>query len=324
MTKPLLATLLVAALCAASAGAARQGGQPVALVTAEQQNQLLAVELPEGKIVRRVTLPADPENVIGGPGLTTVVVSAKAGTVTLLDGRTLRVVKTLRGLRSPHLAAFSADGEYAYVTDDGSGDLVVIRLARPRIVDRLFVGVGAHHLAFNPNGKRLWIALGERAHTVAIVNTSSRAHPRLVGHYTPGFTVHDLAFSPDGQQVWLTSDDQTSVHVVSPRTHRLLFSVPVGAPPQHVAFNNQVQRLANRAWLTSGYSSRIELVDSRTGRILRTAKIPYGSFNIATSGSLVVTSSLLTGTVSEYDEQLRPLLSVHLAASTRDVAVTLW
>jgi DNA-binding beta-propeller fold protein YncE len=29
----------------------------------------------------------------------------------------------------PHLAAFSPDGEYAYITDDGSGDLVAIRLA---------------------------------------------------------------------------------------------------------------------------------------------------------------------------------------------------
>ena len=49
MTRSLLAALLLAGLVAAAAGAARQGGRPVALVTAEQQNQLLAVELPEGR-----------------------------------------------------------------------------------------------------------------------------------------------------------------------------------------------------------------------------------------------------------------------------------
>ena len=200
----------------------------------------------------------------------------------------------------------------------------MIRLARPRIVARLQVGLGAHHLAFAPDGRRLWIALGERAHTVVIVNTTKRARPRLAGRFDPGFTVHDLAFSPDGTQVWLTSDDQTSVHVVSARTHRLLFSVPVGAPPQHVAFNDQVERFAHNVWMTSGYGSRIELVDTRSGRILRTAKAPYGSFNLATEGSLVVTSSLLTGTLSEFDAQLRPLLSVRLAGSTRDVALTVW
>jgi hypothetical protein len=322
--KLLLASLLVAALCAGYAGATRSGGQPVALVTAEQQNQLLAVTLPEGKVIRRVRLPADPENVIAGPGLATIVVSAKAGAVTLLDTRSLRIIKIFRGLRSPHLAAFSPSGAYAYVTDDGSGALVVIQLARPKIVARLFVGTGAHHLAFDPNGRRLWIALGERARTIAIVNTTKHEHPRLLGRFDPGYTVHDLAFSPNGKQIWLTSDDQTNVHVINARTHQLLFRVPAGAPPQHVAFNNQVQGLANRAWLTSGYDSRIELVDTHNGRILGANKTPYGSFNIATNGSLIVTASLLNGTVSEFNETLHHLSTVRVANSTRDVALAVW
>lgn len=323
----LLALLLALALLplfATRAGARDAGGQPVALVTAERENVLLAVDLTGGRVLRRVTLPADPENVIAEPGVTTVVVSSKAGAVTLLDWRTLRIVKVFRGFRTPHLAAYAPDSEWAYVTDDSSGELVVIRLARPRIVARLFVGLGAHHLSVTPSGNRLWVALGERARTIAIVDTDHPGRPRLLRRFQPGYTVHDVAFSPDGREVWLTSDDETGVHVVSAANGRLLFTLPVGPPPQHVAFAEDVAALAHRAWLTSGYDSRIVLVDTRSGKIVRVHTAPYGSFNLAASGDLVVTSSLLGGTLSEFSFRLRPLLSVKLADAARDVAVTVW
>jgi len=71
--------ILVAALVLVSSASARQtGGVWVALVTAEQQNQLVAVDLSAGKVLRRVSLPADPQNVAVGEK-TVVVVSTKAG-----------------------------------------------------------------------------------------------------------------------------------------------------------------------------------------------------------------------------------------------------
>src|ERR1043166_4776469 len=149
MTKALLASLLLAGLVGPAADGAN-GGRPVALVTAERQNQLLAVELPSGRPEggRRERRRRAGTNVAAGPGRVAVVVSTKAGAVTLLDTRTLRPLGAFRGFESPHLAALDPCSSYAYVTDDGTGQLAVIRLARPRIVARLFVGLGAHDLAF--------------------------------------------------------------------------------------------------------------------------------------------------------------------------------
>src|SRR6266540_2773310 len=67
---PLLAVLVLAT----PAGGARSGGAPVALVTAETLNQLIAVELPSGRVLRRISLPEDPENVEAQPGLRIAVV----------------------------------------------------------------------------------------------------------------------------------------------------------------------------------------------------------------------------------------------------------
>jgi YVTN family beta-propeller protein len=234
------------------------------------------------------------------------------------------VIKVLRDFGAPHLAAVAPDGEWAYVTDDARGQLVTIELAKRRVVDRLSVGAGAHHLTISPDERRLWLALGEQARTVVIVDTSKPGRPRVLRRFDPGFAVHDLAFSPDGRQVWLTSADSRSITVVDAHSARRLFTVPAGRPPQHVAFNYAVSALSRFAYITSGYSGRIEMVDARSGRVLRVASAPYGSFNLTTAGGLVVTSSLMRGTLTEFNDRLRLMRNLKVAPAARDVGVVVW
>jgi DNA-binding beta-propeller fold protein YncE len=294
------------------------GGTPVALVTAETDSDLLAVSLANARILRRVHLPADPENVDVHPAGPAVVVSSRAGAVTILAWRSLRIVGTLRGFENPHIAEISPDGKWAYVTDDGSGLLSVIQLTRARVVHRVLVGAGAHHMAWSADGRSVWVALGERARTIVVLDASRPSRPRVVATFDPGFGAHDLGFSPDGRGVWLTSDDGTAVVVVDAASRRRVFTVDVGPPPQHVAFGPR-----GFAYVTSGYGSRIVMANER-GRILRTAATPYGSFNLTTAGGLVVTSSLLRGTLTELDDRLQLRRTSRVASATRDVGLTFW
>lgn len=240
-------------LVCATGGAARAGGATtVALVTSERQNELLAVSLPDGEIIRRIRLPAGPENVEAVAGGPTVVVSSKAGVVSIYGWRTLRLIKRLGGFREPHIVALSPGGHRAYVTDDAAGTLSVIDLARARIIGRVYVGPEAHHLAISPDDQRIWVALGEKARRVLVLDNSRVGRPRVIARVDPIFYAHDLVFSPDGKRVWITSSDSVRVGVFAARTGRLLFTVAVGRPPQHVAFGAR-----GYAYVTSGYSGRI-------------------------------------------------------------------
>jgi DNA-binding beta-propeller fold protein YncE len=290
-------------------------------VTAQTENRLLVVGLPGGRVIREVTVPGDPTYVDAAPGVV-VVVSSGSATVTLLDRRSLRVISVFHGFSSPHIPAVSPDGDYAYVTDDAAGKLTVIRLADKRLVSQVFVGSGAHHLAVSPDGRRLWVALGQSAQALTLLSTVTRAaetdlgHPHVIGHLHPPFLAHDLLFSPGGRQVWITSADTSYVGVFSARTRRLLFRIPAGPPPQHLVFAN------GYAYITSGYGSSIEQVNLYTGRVLRRVFAPYGSFDLDAARSYVVTSSLLRGTLAIYNEQLRLLRVRQLAPSTEDVALS--
>lgn len=302
---------------APSGSAHRLGGTPVALITAEQQNALFAVELPSGKVLRRANLPADPQNIAVGRD-TVVVVSTKAHAVTLLDRKTLRVLKVIRSFAAPHIVAIGPGGNLAYVTDDTRGMLNTIDLRTERVLDRLVVGIGAHHMSISPGGGRAWIALGEHASKIAIVSLANPRKPTPVNTFSPGFVAHDVTFTPDTRRVWVTSGAGDAVYALDARTGRRILTVHVGAAPQHVVFGGHF------AFATSGYSNRLVKINIWTGRVLGTATTPHGSFNLSTIGGLVVTTSLLNGRVTEFDLGLKRLSASRPAVAARAVALTVW
>jgi len=287
-------------------------------VTAESENALLVVDLDSRKVVRRLPMPADPENVeTNSTGDSAAVVSSRAGAVTLLSLPRLRVRRAIRSFASPHIAAFSPSGRYLYVTDDSRGELVVIGVRRGRVLKRLFVGRGAHHMAVRPDGNLLWIVLGERASEIVIVDTHNPTRPWVRGRLFDGDLgglAHDAAFTPNGRRVWVTYDNRTSIAVFDSRTYRILKPLPAGSPPQHVAFGLRF------AYVTSGNDGRLR-VFSYGGRRLGVARTPRGSFNLGLGGGLVLTPSLTQGTLTELRDSGSRMWSGRVAPAARDAAV---
>jgi DNA-binding beta-propeller fold protein YncE len=315
-----LAVLAIALLVAPAASARSAAERPVALVAAETANEVVAVSLgPQGgKVLRRVHL-VDPLMVaspLQGPA---VVLSPSAGTVTLLAWHSLRPIKVFHGFRNPQVARVAPGDRFAYVADGGTGELSVIDLARARIVDRLYVGAGTHHMSFSPDGRRLWIALGEVATTIVRLDTSYLQRPRIAARLHPRFPGHSIGFAPDGRTVWVSSARARYVTVYNAATGGVVKVLPAARAPQEVAFSGA------RVLLTSGYGSSLQAVLWRTYRRLGTVRMPYGSFNLATFDGQVVTSSLFTGqVVALRGGTLHRFWTTKVAPATRYVAISLW
>jgi len=297
--------------------AASRTRRPLALVTVESENRLLAVDEATGHVVRWWTLPADPENVEAYAGGAAVV--STSGAVTLINTDTLKVTHVIRGLGSPHIAAFSPSGDWVYVTDDARGELDVIL---GHIVHRLFVGYGAHHMAFSPDQRRLWVVLGERARSISVVDTHNPARPRLIGHVDPRGLAHDAAFTPDGRYVWVAYDDRPYLRVFDARTRKPVATLYAGTAPAHVRFDDAdgLPRYGRYAYVTSGNDGVLRVYDWRTRKLVRTLRTAPGSFNLAVDRGLVATSSLTGGTLSVFRSGRR-LLGERVAPVARDVAL---
>jgi DNA-binding beta-propeller fold protein YncE len=143
----------LAALPALAGWRAPAGREPLALATADTEAHVVVVGLARGQVQRRVATVEDPRSIESGPGGHVVVAHPTAGAVSLLSTRPVRVRRVLRGLGAPRYTALAPDGRHAFVSDGGRGELVVVDLARGRIVAGVEVGAGARHLSLDPAGR---------------------------------------------------------------------------------------------------------------------------------------------------------------------------
>jgi DNA-binding beta-propeller fold protein YncE len=286
------------------------GGTPLALVTADLESSIVAVDLSTGRVHRRLRTAADPRSIETVGGGAALVAHTALGRLTLVDPD-LDVHEIEGELGAPRYAAASPGRRYAYVSDSARAEIAVVDLRARRVVGRTGVGGPVRHLSIDRSGRRLWAALGNVAPAVAILDTSRAAHPRLLGRIRPPFNAHDVGFAPGGRRVWLTSGDRERVAIYDARSGRLLKTLRGDAPPQHVTF------LGDRAYVTSGDDGMLR-VHRLDGRLLRSTPVPAGSYNVQQGWGVILTPSLSQGTVCMLSERGELKLRLGVARSSHD------
>jgi DNA-binding beta-propeller fold protein YncE len=285
----------------------------VALVTADLEARLVAVDLTTGRIRRYVSTLPQPRS-IETVGETAVVAHSELGVITLVRAETLEIARVLRGFGEPRYTAGHPDGRHAYVTDAERGEVVVLDVVRGRVLGREQVGHLARHITIDPIGRRLWVALGKTAREIAIVGIARPSRPRLIGVIRPPFLAHDVGWTPDGARVWVSSGDREELAVYNPRTGKLLRRLAGDAPPQHVSFRG------GRAYVTSGDSGTLR-VHRVNGDALRTTAVPEGSYNVQQAQGWVVTPGLGRGSLCILDAHGRLVRRKQVARSSHDACI---
>src|SRR4051794_4882085 len=111
--------------------------RPLALVTADLESRLVALDAATGAVVSHVpTLPGPRSIEAVAGGRLALVCHTQHGQVSLVDASTLRVRHELGGFAEPRYSAAAPDGRHAYVTDARLGQLVVVDVLAGRVVHR--------------------------------------------------------------------------------------------------------------------------------------------------------------------------------------------
>lgn len=273
---------------------------PVALVTCDAESRLAVVDLRTFRIVGSIPTLPDPRSV-ERVGRVALVCHTAEGALSIVDGTRVRHV--VRGFVEPRYTAAHPDGVHAFVTDSGRSGVTVVDTRRGLAVGRVRLPGWARHLTISPDGSRVWAGLGSASEHVAVLSTSPLRHLR---NLTPGFLAHDVGHAPDGR-LWVTSGSSGVLAVGGARQAADL-------APQHVTFGN------GRVFVTSGDSGTLH-VQAHDGRVLSRTKVPVGSYNVQFAESLVITPSLLHGTLAVLDAHGRPLRTLQVAGSCHDACV---
>ena len=283
----------------------------VALVTADLEARLVAVELATGRVLQHVPTLPKPRS-IEAVGHVAVVAHSEVGAISLVHAPSLQVAHVLRGFGEPRYTAGHPDGRHAYVSDAKRGEVVALDVLRGRVLARTRVGHLARHITIDPSGRTLLVSLGSKAREIAVVDVSHRGRPRLVRRFEPPFLAHDVGWAPDSRHIWVSSGDRNELAIY--RGGRVIARVPGDEPPQHVTFRGP------RVYVASGESGTLR-VHELGGRQLRASAVPDDSYNVQQGLGWVVTPGLGRGTVCILDSRGRVLRTQTVARSSHDACI---
>lgn len=292
--------------------ARRLGGTPTALVTADLESHVAAVDITTGRILRRIRTMPGPRSIEAARQTLGIVGHTGEGALTIIDGPSLRVAGEIGGFAEPRYAAVVRGGPHAFVTDSARGEVVTIDLRTNRVVARVETGGAPRHLSLHPGGTLLWTVLGNASDRIAVVDVAEPQRPRLQRTFAPPFPAHDVGFAPGGGRAWVTSGDRGELAIYDVTTRRVLKHMRADRAPQHVTFGPQ------SAFVSSGDDGllRIHALD---GRLRGTKRIPTGSFNVQREWDVLLTPSLSQGTLCVVGRNGRQRHRIQVARSSHDV-----
>jgi DNA-binding beta-propeller fold protein YncE len=287
----------------------------LAVATADTESHVVVLNAATGRVRARLATIEEPRSIESAGGGRAVVAHTSSGAVSLLEGPPMRVRRVLRGMAEPRYTAVEPDGKLAYVTDSGTGELVVIDLERGRVVGGGEVGALARHLTISPDGRTMWVALGSKAPAIAVVDLLQPRRPKPRALLHPPFLAHDVTCSPGGRRLWVSSGDRSQLAIYAPGRARPLAVLSAGLPPQHVSFGG------GRAFVASGDDGSLAVQRIGDGHVLARTAVAKGSYNVQHGARLVVTPSLDDGTVTIVGESGRVVARTRIAPAAHDACL---
>jgi len=179
--------------------------------------QVAWVELPGGKVIRRVDVPAEPTGLALTPDGSKLIVTCAEpkSTVVVIDTASGEFAATLPAGHTAAGPAVTPDGKWLYVCNRFNNDVSVFDLATGREVTRVKTVREPVAAAVTPDGKSVLVAdflpkmradslfLVEVAAVVTVIDTQTRKTSAI--QLSDGsHSLRDVCVSPDGKHAYVT------------------------------------------------------------------------------------------------------------------------
>jgi YVTN family beta-propeller protein len=184
-----------------------------------------AAKPPSGAAAREEPHRSPIALALSADGARLLVANQTAGSVSLVDTRSLRVLDELKTGDRPAGVALSGDGRRGVVTHWYGYDLGVIALKGDHmtLVARIEVGPEPRGVALSADGRTAYVAVGV-ANEVVRVDVDSR---KVTGRLAVGREPRGIALAPDGSRLLVSNARSQNVSIVDPRAWAVLHTVPI-------------------------------------------------------------------------------------------------
>ncbi len=247
-------------------------------VTNDQDNSLTPIDPRTGRHGKRVAVD-DPYNLYFTPsGRYAIVVAERLRRLDFRDARSMRLRHSL-SVPCPGVdhMDFTADGRFLLASCEFGGSMVVVDVARQRVVRTIALRVGAmpQDVKLSPDGRVFYVA--DMASNGTWLIDAGRM--RKIGFVSTGRGAHGLYVSRDSRALYVSNRGEGSVSVISFRRRRPVkkWRLPGGGSPDMGGVSTDGRVL----WLSGRYNSEVYAIDTRTGRLLSRIKVGAGPHGLS-------------------------------------------
>jgi len=232
-------------------------------------NELIFLDPRTGELRDRVRI-SNPYHLEYSPdGKYLVVASLRRDQVDIYDAGTMALLGRLQQPDKPSHIAFSPDSRFAYITLQGTGEVVAVDLATREAAWTVAVGPEPAGIIWHRG--RLIIGLMGSTDFVQLEPTTRE----VTRAFSVGRGAHVVVASPDGRSLYATARVESGLWEVDADTLEVKrrFDVPGG--PDCISFDPD-----GRLWMTLRWLGRVGVLDPRTGTLeqIRVGRSPHGIF----------------------------------------------
>lgn len=187
--------------------------------------------------------------------------------ISVVDLRTRRLVRTIRTGPAPNFTVITRDGTRAYVSNSGNGTISEIDLRSWTVTRSLDGGASPEHLVFARDERTLYVAAAASGQVHAVsVETG-----KIVGTFDLGKALHGLDLGDDGKTLFASLVQEDALIALDTETgkRRVLALAPA---PYHLG----VIRGAGKLYVSSSAQPKIWVVDQDTLSVTGTIALPGG------------------------------------------------
>ena len=303
-------------------------------------NSTAVIDGKTNKVVANVTVGPSPHSVAVNPNTNLIYVSNRgfpidnitttntdSNTVSVIDGKTNKVVANVTVGYSPEGVAVNPVTNKIYVANSGDYSVSVIDGSNNKVVDKMLTvdpDFGnlpliynlATFVAVNPKTNMVYLT-NEDADTVSVIdgkNDRMLTSPISIDRIgQPGVTLpairvglqpHGLAVNPETNMIYVPNGDSNSTSVIDGKTNKVVANVTVGNDPHVIAINPK----NNMVYVTNfgggeGITNTVSVIDGNTTKVVANITVGSSPHSVAVNPTtdMVYVTNDDNGTVSVID-----------------------
>ncbi len=237
---------------------------------------------------------------------TLFLTSITAGSITMLDGKTLEKIAELPTEGTP--CSLDLCNGQIYVTDQAKSRLLVIDPLTRKFAGQVNLAPRSapKGVAALPNGKWIYVSESGAGDVVSIETATGKVLVKTKTHPGPG----RLAVTPDGTFLFVLNVTSGEVTMMSTYNQQVVSTIKTGGMPTSIVISHD----SKQAYVTNRMSNTVSVIDvpyHRVMKVINTGQSPTGIALNADSSHLFVASGR-DNTITEYDTKtLAKLREVH-------------